>query len=270
MLQGERPVASGNRSLGKFHLIGIPPAPRGMPQIEVTFDIDANGILNVSAKDNATNKEQKITITASTGLSKEEAERMKKEADEHASEDKTRLSEVEARNKLDSLIYQGEKLVKENRDKLAEADVKAAEAAIEQAQAALKEGGSEKLNAASDSLTKALSRIGEAMYKAQQSAAGAAGAAGGGAPGADGAAAGGQPDAAAGRRCGGRRIRRRGRIEEAELKSRKAGFHPEGRRCRPEGSVFRSQSGISPFEPAVPARRVCSSAAKRGFSLWAD
>ena len=91
VLQGERPVASGNRSLGKFHLIGIPPAPRGMPQIEVTFDIDANGILNVSAKDMATNKEQKITITASTGLSKEEAERMKKEADEHASEDKTRL-----------------------------------------------------------------------------------------------------------------------------------------------------------------------------------
>src|ERR1700677_4954988 len=184
VLQGERPVASGNRSLGKFHLVGIPPAPRGVPQIEVTFDIDANGILNVSAKDTATNKEQKITITASTGLSKEEAERMKKEADEHASEDKTRLSEVEARNKLDSLIYQGEKLVKENREKLAEADIKAAEAAIEQAQAALKEGGSEKLNAASDSLTKALSRIGEALYKAQQSAASAAGSGAAGAPGA--------------------------------------------------------------------------------------
>ena len=88
VLQGERPVASGNRSLGKFHLIGIPPAPRGMPQVEVTFDIDANGILNVSAKDTATNKEQKITITASTGLSKDEAERMKKEADSHAAEDK--------------------------------------------------------------------------------------------------------------------------------------------------------------------------------------
>jgi molecular chaperone DnaK len=184
VLQGERPVASGNRSLGKFHLIGIPPAPRGMPQIEVTFDIDANGILNVSAKDTATNKEQKITITASTGLSKEEAERMKKEADEHASEDKTRLSEVEARNKLDSLIYQGEKLVKENREKLGEAEIKAAEAAIEQAQAALKEGGSEKLNAASDNLTKALSRIGEALYKAQQNAASAPGAGSAGAPGA--------------------------------------------------------------------------------------
>src|SRR3984885_12194443 len=178
VLQGERPVASGNRSLGKFNLVGIAPAPRGVPQIEVTFDIDANGILNVTAKDMATKKEQKITITASTGLSKDEAERMKKEADEHASEDKSRLSEVEARNKLDSLIYQGEKLVNENRDKLAEADVKAAEAAIEQAKSALKEGGTEKLNAASDALTKALSRIGEAMYKAQQAAGGAAGAAG--------------------------------------------------------------------------------------------
>ena len=98
-----------------------------MPQIEVTFDIDANGILNVSAKDTATNKEQKITITASTGLSKEEAERMKKEADAHSAEDKARLSEVEARNRLDSLVYQTEKLIKENREKLAESDVKAVE-----------------------------------------------------------------------------------------------------------------------------------------------
>jgi molecular chaperone DnaK len=179
VLQGERPVASGNRSLGKFNLVGIAPAPRGVPQIEVTFDIDANGILNVTAKDMATKKEQKITITASTGLSKDEAERMKKEPDEHASEDKSRLSEVEARNKLDSLIYQGEKLINENRDKLSEGDVKAAEAAIEQAKSTMKEGGTEKLNAASDALTKALSRIGEAMYKAQQ----AASAAGGGTPG---------------------------------------------------------------------------------------
>ena len=108
-----------------------------MPQIEVTFDIDANGILNVSAKDKATNKEQKITITASTGLSKEEAERMQKEAEAHAAEDKARLSEVEARNRLDSLVYQTEKMVKENREKLAEADVKAAEEAIEDARHAL-------------------------------------------------------------------------------------------------------------------------------------
>ncbi|MGA7922182.1 MAG: molecular chaperone DnaK [Candidatus Acidiferrales bacterium] len=184
VLQGERPVASGNRSLGKFHLIGIPPAPRGMPQVEVTFDIDANGILNVSAKDTATNKEQKITITASTGLSKEEAERMKKEADAHASEDKARLSEVEARNRLDNMLYQTEKVLKDNREKLAEADVKSAEQAIEEARRALAEGGLDKLNAATDSLTKASHHIAETMYKSQQ-AAGAA-ASGAGATGADG------------------------------------------------------------------------------------
>ena len=189
VLQGERPVASGNRSLGKFHLIGIPPAPRGLPQIEVTFDIDANGILNVSAKDTATNKEQKITITASTGLSKDEAERMKKEAESHATEDKERLSEVEARNKLDSLIYQGEKLIKENREKLGEGDVKSAEAAIEEARQALNEGGASRLNAASETLTKALHRIGEQLYKAQQAAGAASGAGGPG----GGSAGGGQP-----------------------------------------------------------------------------
>ncbi len=174
VLQGERPVAGGNRSLGKFHLIGIPPAPRGLPQIEVTFDIDANGILNVSAKDSATNKEQKITITASTGLSKEEAERMKKEADSHASEDKARLSEVEARNRLDNLVYQTEKLIKENREKLAEADVKAVEDAIEESRRALTDGGLEKLNAATESLTKASHRVAESLYKAQQQSGGSA------------------------------------------------------------------------------------------------
>jgi molecular chaperone DnaK len=188
VLQGERPVASGNRSLGKFHLMGIPPAPRGVPQVEVTFDIDANGILNVSAKDNATNKEQKITITASSGLSKDEAERMKKEADSHSAEDKARLSEVEARNRLDNLVYQTEKIIKENRDKLAEADVKAAEEALEEARRSLTEGGLDRLNAAVDSLTKASHHIAETMYKAQQSAAGAAGA---GAPGAAGGNSGG-------------------------------------------------------------------------------
>jgi molecular chaperone DnaK len=189
VLQGERPVASGNRSLGKFHLIGIPPAPRGVPQIEVTFDIDANGILNVSAKDLATNKEQKITITASSGLSKEEAERMKKEADAHASEDKTRMSEVEARNRLDTLVYQTEKLIKENREKLAEADVKAAEEAIEEGRRALSEGGVDRMNTATEGLTRASHRIAETMYKTQQGAASgrspdsSAGAAGAGASG---------------------------------------------------------------------------------------
>jgi molecular chaperone DnaK len=191
VLQGERPVASGNRSLGKFHLVGIPPAPRGMPQIEVTFDIDANGILNVSAKDTATNKEQKITITASTGLSKEEAERMKKEADSHSAEDKARLSEVEARNRLDSLVYQTEKLIKENREKLADSDVKAVESAIEEGRRALAEGGVDKLNAAMEGLTKASHAMAETLYKAQQ----AAGAAGAGAPGSstDGASGGAGP-----------------------------------------------------------------------------
>jgi molecular chaperone DnaK len=191
VLQGERPVASGNRTLGKFHLIGIPPAPRGVPQVEVTFDIDANGILNVSAKDTATNKEQKITITASTGLSKEEAERMKKEADAHAAEDKARLSEVEARNRLDNLVYQTEKLVKENREKLAEADVKAAEDALEESRRALSDGGADKMNAAIDSLTKASHRIAESLYKAgQAAAAGSGGASGSGTPGTDGSSGG--------------------------------------------------------------------------------
>jgi molecular chaperone DnaK len=170
-------------------LIGIPPAPRGVPQVEVTFDIDANGILNVSAKDNATNKEQKITITASTGLSKEEAERMKKEAESHAAEDKARLSEVEARNRLDNLVYQTEKLTKENREKLDEADVKAAEEAIEESRRALADGGLEKLNAAIDGLTKASHRIAESLYKVQQAAAGSSGAGGGaGQPGPEGSA----------------------------------------------------------------------------------
>src|SRR6201987_2372358 len=137
VLQGERPVASGNRSLGKFHLIGIPPAPRGVPQVEVTFDIDANGILNVSAKDHATNKEQKITITASTGLSKEEAEKMRKEADAHSDEDRKKVAEVEARNILDTRVYQMEKLLRENREKLSETDTKPLEAAIEKAKSAL-------------------------------------------------------------------------------------------------------------------------------------
>jgi molecular chaperone DnaK len=188
VLQGERPVASGNRTLGKFQLVGIPPAPRGVPQIEVTFDIDANGILNVAAKDNATQKEQKITITASSGLSKEEADRMKKEADSHAAEDKAKLAEVEARNRLDNLVYQTEKVVKDNRDKLAESDVKSAEDAIAEARTALSGSDVEKMNAAVDGLTKASHHIAETMYKAQQAAGAAAGADGGSHAGPDGGA----------------------------------------------------------------------------------
>jgi len=183
VLQGERPVASGNRTLGKFHLIGLPPAPRGVPQVEVTFDIDANGILNVSAKDMATNKEQKITITASSGLSKEEAEKMRKEAESHSDEDRAKIAEAEARNRCDNLVYQTEKLIRENRDKLAEPDVKAAEEAVEAAKRALAEGGAERLNQAAEELTKASHKLAEAMYKATSAAGAAAGGPGQGGPG---------------------------------------------------------------------------------------
>ncbi|MDE3137647.1 MAG: molecular chaperone DnaK [Acidobacteriota bacterium] len=172
VLQGERKMAGDNRSLGKFHLMGIPPAPRGMPQIEVTFDIDANGILNVSAKDRATNKEQKITITASTGLSKEEVERMQREAEAHAEEDQRRVAEAETRNRLDSLVYQTEKLVKENQEKLPEADRKAAEEAVEQGRRALSEGGVDKMNAAIEAITQASHKLAEALYRTSGAAAG--------------------------------------------------------------------------------------------------
>jgi molecular chaperone DnaK len=180
VLQGERPVASGNRTLGKFHLIGLPPAPRGLPQIEVTFDIDANGILNVSAKDMATSKEQKITITASSGLSKEEAEKMRKEAESHSDEDKAKIAEAEARNRCDNLVYQTEKLIKENREKLGEADVKAAEEAVEAAKRALSDGGTEKMNAAAEELMKASHKLAEALYRATAAAGAAAGSSGAG------------------------------------------------------------------------------------------
>ncbi len=176
VLQGERPVANGNRTLGKFHLDGIPPAPRGTPQVEVTFDIDANGILNVSAKDRATNREQKITITASTGLSKEEAEKMKQEAESHAAEDKSRLTEVEARNRADNLVYQTEKLLNENREKISEGDIKEVEEALEQAKRALSEGGAEKINAATEKLTRASHKVAETLYRATAAAGAAAGA----------------------------------------------------------------------------------------------
>jgi len=173
VLQGERKFAHDNRTLGRFHLVGIPPAPRGMPQVEVTFDIDANGILNVSARDKATNKEQKITITASTGLSKDEAERMRQDAESHAEEDRKRLEEVETRNRCDSLVYQMEKLLRENRDKLADADARAVEDAVAQCKTALAEGGMEKIKSAMSALERASHRVAEALYRTQ--AAGAAG-----------------------------------------------------------------------------------------------
>ena len=177
VLQGERKMAPDNRTLGKFHLMGIPPAPRGMPQVEVTFDIDANGILNVSAKDLATNKEQKITITASTGLSKDEADKMRREAESHADDDRRKLAEVEARNTLDSRIYQMEKLIGENREKLSEGDIKAVEAAIESGKSALAGGNLEAIQSATKNLEGASHKLAEVLYRAS-AAAGAAGGAG--------------------------------------------------------------------------------------------
>ena len=165
VMQGERKFAKDNRSLGTFKLDGIPPAPRGTPQIEVTFDIDANGILNVSAKDKATNKEQKITITASSGLSKEEAEKMRTEAEAHSEDDRRRMEEVEARNRLDGIVYQAEKMLRENREKIAEADVKKAEEAIEDAKKAVNEGGVPRLRSATENVERALHKIAEELYK---------------------------------------------------------------------------------------------------------
>jgi molecular chaperone DnaK len=193
VLQGERKFAKDNRSLGTFKLDGIPPAPRGTPQIEVTFDIDANGILNVSAKDKATNKEQKITITASSGLSKEEAEKMRTEAESHAEDDRKRMEEVEARNRLDGIVYQAEKMVRENREKIAEGDLKKAEEAIEDAKKAINEGGVPRLRSATETLERSLHKVAEELYKTTQSA-GAAGAAsaGSGAAGSSTSSGGGQ------------------------------------------------------------------------------
>ena len=173
VLQGERPMARDNRTLGKFHLVGIPPAPRGIPQIEVAFDIDANGILNVHARDTATNREQKITITASSGLSKEEVDKMQKDATAHADEDRRRLAEVETRNRLDTLVYSVDKLLRENRDKLADDDVKQTQSALEDARKALNEGGLDRMTAAFDALTQASHKLAEAMYQKAGAASGA-------------------------------------------------------------------------------------------------
>src|SRR5512139_1080727 len=137
VLQGERDMARDNRTLGKFNLSGIPPAPRGVPQIEVTFDIDANGIVNVSAKDLGTGKEQKITITASSGLNKEDIEKMVKEAESHAEEDKRKREEIEVRNQADTLTYNTEKVLNENKEKLSAEDVKAVEDAIKETREAI-------------------------------------------------------------------------------------------------------------------------------------
>ena len=165
VLQGERPMAGQNRTLGKFHLTGIPPAPRGVPQIEVTFDIDANGILNVTAKDMATQKDQKITITSSSGLSKEEVERMAKEADAHAAEDKARREEIEARNQLDSMVYNIEKMLREHGDKISGSERGDVENALADAKKALEGGDAKAMNSARERLTQASHKLAEAMYR---------------------------------------------------------------------------------------------------------
>ncbi|MGI8959404.1 MAG: molecular chaperone DnaK [Bryobacteraceae bacterium] len=187
--QGERAMARDNRLLGVFQLVGIPSAPRGIPQIEVTFDIDANGILNVTAKDRATNNEQKITITSSSGLSKDEVEKMARDAESHGADDRKKKEEIEARNRADQMVYSVEKTLKDHRDKISEAETKEVESALEEVRKAMSEGGLEKITAATDKLTTASHKLAEAMYKSQ-SAAGPNGAgAEPGAGGADGAGA---------------------------------------------------------------------------------
>ena len=166
--QGERPMAHHNKSLGKFNLQGIPPAPRGVPQIEVTFDIDANGILNVNAKDLGTGTEQKITITGSGGLKDEEIEEMVKQAEEHGEEDQRKKEEIEARNKADNMVYSTEKMLNENREKIGETEAKAVEEAIAEVKKAIEEGGTDRINESVDKLTQASHRLTEVMYQQAQ------------------------------------------------------------------------------------------------------
>jgi molecular chaperone DnaK len=184
VLQGEREMARDNKTIGVFHLVGIPPAPRGVPQVEVTFDIDANGIMNVSAKDLGTGKEQKITITASSGLNKDEIDRMVRDAQSHSEEDHKRREEIEARNRLDSLVYASEKNYNENKSKLSGPDASAFEAALADAKAALAAGGTQALNDAAERLQQASHKLAEAMYKsAPESSGGPSAGTSGAAPG---------------------------------------------------------------------------------------
>jgi molecular chaperone DnaK len=195
VLQGERSLARDNRTLGKFHLVGLPPAPRGVPQIEVTFDIDANGIVNVSAKDLGTGKEQKITITASSGLAKDEVDRMMKEAESHAEEDKKRREEIELRNRADQAVYGAERLLKDTGDKISGADKSAIESAMEAVKQASAGTDAAAIQRALDQLTQAQHKAAEALYK--QQAAGGAGPSAGGGPGEGGGASSGSGGSAA-------------------------------------------------------------------------
>jgi molecular chaperone DnaK len=183
VFQGERAMARDNRLLGVFQLGNIPPAPRGIPQIEVTFDIDANGILNVTAKDRATNNEQKITITSSSGLAKDEVDKMAKDAEAHAAEDRKQRDTVEARNRADAMVYNVEKTLKEHRSKVGEAEAKEIESALEETKKAMAENDPDHINSAVDRLTTASHKLAEAMYKAAGPQAGSPPPSGDGAPG---------------------------------------------------------------------------------------
>ena len=168
VLQGERPLARDNRTLGRFHLVGLPPAPRGVPQIEVTFDIDANGIVNVSAKDLGTGKEQKITITASSGLSKEEVDRMMREAESHADEDKRRREEIEARNRADQAVYGAERMLQDAGDKVPASERQAVEHAIAELKKAISANETAGINRAMEELTRVQHKAAEALYRQSQ------------------------------------------------------------------------------------------------------
>jgi molecular chaperone DnaK len=165
VLQGERPLARDNRTLGRFHLSGLPPAPRGVPQVEVTFDIDANGIVSVGAKDKATGKEQTITITGSSGLTKDDVARMVKEAESHASEDRARRELIDARNQADTLAYQVEKTVKENREKAAVGELSRVESAIADVRKAAEGEDVAAINRAVEALQRASHTLAEQLYK---------------------------------------------------------------------------------------------------------
>jgi molecular chaperone DnaK len=179
VLQGERPLARDNRTLGRFHLTGIPPAPRGMPQIEVAFDIDANGILNVSARDVATGKQQQITITASSGLSRQDVERMVREAEAHAGEDVRRREQIEVRNQTDALVYSTERALAEHGSRLSDAERQQVESALGEARDALQSEDTDRMRRAVDNLTRVSRTITEAAYR--QASGGGAGSPGAGA-----------------------------------------------------------------------------------------
>jgi molecular chaperone DnaK len=168
VLQGERPMARDNRTLGKFHLVGIPPAPRGVPQVEVEFDIDANGIVNVKAKDMATGKQQAITITASSGLTKDDIDKMVREAESNAEEDKKRRQEIEVRNQADSLVYTTERTLAEHGEKIPAADKSAIEDAVKEVKEALAGEDVDRIQRASEGLTRASHKIAEVLYREAQ------------------------------------------------------------------------------------------------------